>query len=46
MLEERQPGQSVTATAFACGFSNLGEFAGRYRDRFGKNPSETLKRAR
>jgi AraC-like DNA-binding protein len=45
-LQERLPGQSVTAAALECGFSNLGEFAGRYRKRFGENPSETLKRAR
>ena len=37
--------QSVTATALECGFSNLGDFAGKYRKRFGENPSETLKRA-
>jgi transcriptional regulator GlxA family with amidase domain len=36
---------SVTAAALECGFSNLGEFAGKYRQRFGENPSETLKRA-
>ena len=44
-LEQGLPGQSVTATALECGFSNLGEFAGKYRKRFGENPSETLKRA-
>jgi AraC-like DNA-binding protein len=44
-LEQRLPGLSVTAAALECGFSNLGEFAGKYRQRFGENPSETLKRA-
>jgi AraC-like DNA-binding protein len=45
-LEQRMPGQSVTAAALECGFSNLGEFAWKYRQRFGENPSKTLKRAR
>lgn len=44
-LLERVPGRSVTATALECGFSNLGEFAGKYRERFGEKPSETLRRA-
>jgi transcriptional regulator GlxA family with amidase domain len=36
----------VTAAALECGFSNLGEFARKYRQRFDENPSETLRRAR
>jgi AraC-like DNA-binding protein len=45
-LEQGGPGLSVTAAALECGFSNLGEFAGKYRRQFGENPSETLKRTR
>jgi AraC-like DNA-binding protein len=45
-LLERVPGGSVTAAALECGFSNLGEFAKKYRERFGEKPSETLRRAR
>jgi AraC-like DNA-binding protein len=45
-LEQRVPGQSVTAAALECGFSNLGEFAGKYWQRFGEKPSETLRRVR
>jgi AraC-like DNA-binding protein len=45
-LEQGGPGQSVTAAALECGFSNLGEFARKYRQRFDENPSETLRRAR
>jgi PAS domain S-box-containing protein len=35
-------GQTVTAVAFACGFSNLGHFARDYQAAFGELPSETL----
>jgi AraC-like DNA-binding protein len=35
---------SVTETAFRWGFGNLGDFAARYRERFGEKPSETLRR--
>jgi AraC-like DNA-binding protein len=45
-LLERVPDRSVTAAALECGFSNLGEFAGKYRERFGEKPSETLRRTR
>ena len=45
MLMEAEPGQSVTAAALECGFSNLGDFASRYRRRFGENPSRTLRNA-
>ena len=34
---------SVTETALACGFSNLGHFASDYFKRFGERPSDTLK---
>jgi AraC-like DNA-binding protein len=37
---------TVTATAYACGFANLGHFAKDYREMFGERPSETLQRAR
>jgi AraC-like DNA-binding protein len=37
---------TVTAVAFACGFSNLGHFAKDYRKLVGERPSETLQRAR
>ena len=35
---------SVTGTAFACGFSNLGHFARDYQNLFGELPSQTLAR--
>lgn len=35
---------SVTAVAQSWGFSNPGQFAARYRQRFGERPSETLRR--
>ncbi len=37
---------TVTAVAYACGFSNLGHFASDYRHTFGELPSVTLGRAR
>ncbi len=37
---------SVTDTAFACGFSNLGHFARDYFKRFGERPSDTIKRSK
>jgi AraC-like DNA-binding protein len=37
---------SVTGTAFACGFSNLGHFARDYQNAFGELPSQTLTRAK
>jgi transcriptional regulator GlxA family with amidase domain len=37
---------SVTGTAFACGFSNLGHFARDYHNIFGELPSQTLIRAK
>ena len=35
---------SVTETALRWGFGNLGDFAARYRERYGEKPSETLRR--
>jgi len=35
---------SVTEIAYRWGFGNLGDFAARYRERFGERPSETLRR--
>ena len=37
---------SVTETAFACGFGNLGHFGRDYLERFGERPSETLRRGK
>jgi AraC-like DNA-binding protein len=36
-------GETVTSIALDCGFGHLGEFAVRYRQRFGERPSETLR---
>lgn len=36
--------QTVTNIALELGFTELGRFAGRYRDFFGENPSQTLQR--
>jgi AraC-like DNA-binding protein len=44
MLEARDKSTSVTTVAFACGFGNLGHFAGYYRRAFGEAPSATLRR--
>ncbi|AUH69483.1 MULTISPECIES: AraC family transcriptional regulator [Gordonia] len=44
--ELRSGAESVTVTAHAWGYVNLGVFAASYRRRFGENPSETLARAR
>ncbi|MCR9123982.1 MAG: AraC family transcriptional regulator [Phyllobacteriaceae bacterium] len=38
-LSARQNRESVTETAFACGFSHLGRFSRDYRARFGQLPS-------
>lgn len=37
---------SVTDVAYRWGFGNLGDFALKYRERFGERPSETLRGAR
>jgi len=36
--------ETVTSIAFACGFIELGRFAGDYRRLFGESPSQTLQR--
>lgn len=36
--------ETVTSIAFACGFNELGRFAGDYRRHFGESPSQTLHR--
>ncbi len=46
MLERKDQNPSVTATAFACGFANLGHFAQDYFKRFGERPSDTVKRSK
>jgi len=45
MLQQGRSLTTVTAAAFACGFSNLGHFAKDYREFFGERPSETLGRS-
>ena len=39
-------GFSVTYAAFACGFTDLGHFSAKYRDKYGELPSATLRAAR
>jgi len=46
MLMQPDTNSSVTETAFACGFGNLGHFAKDYVKRFGERPSDTLRRAK
>ena len=46
MLTEAAKETSVTETAFACGFINLGHFAKDYQKRFGERPSATLRHTR
>jgi AraC-like DNA-binding protein len=43
MLTRTDIHTSVTETAFACGFNNLGNFAKDYFKRYGERPSDTLK---
>jgi AraC-like DNA-binding protein len=38
--------ENVTVIAMAFGFNHMGRFACEYRQRFGENPSDTLKRPR
>jgi len=44
MLGRTDRSLSVTETAAACGFNNLGHFARDYFKRFGERPSDTIKR--
>ncbi len=44
LLERSELSSSVTETAMACGFGNLGHFATDYFKRFRERPSDTLKR--
>jgi AraC-like DNA-binding protein len=44
LLKVPHPRTTVTAVAFACGFSNLGHFAKDYRAMFKEQPSETVRR--
>jgi transcriptional regulator GlxA family with amidase domain len=46
MLNTQDPRVSVTDVAYACGFSNLGHFAGYFRAKFGETPSAVLSRSR
>lgn len=46
LLSEATPDSTVTAVAFACGFSNLGRFAQDYLTVFGELPSTTLNLSR
>jgi AraC-like DNA-binding protein len=45
LLAGGEPGTTVTAVAYRCGFQNHGHFARDYRLAFGERPSETLSRA-
>lgn len=45
MLASPSSTTSVTAVAYACGFSNLGHFARYYYRTFGEHPSDTLRKA-
>lgn len=46
ILNANAAGTSVTDTAFACGFGNLGHFASYFRTKFGEAPSAVLSRAK
>lgn len=46
LLERTDLDRSVTDTAIACGFGNLGHFSGDYLRRYGEHPSDTLKRGK
>ena len=45
MLNTQNSSVSVTDVAYACGFSNLGHFAGYFRAKFGETPSAVLYRS-
>jgi AraC-like DNA-binding protein len=46
ILSKPCSGMTVTSAAFACGFGNLGHFAGAYQRVFGETPSTTLSRTK
>jgi AraC-like DNA-binding protein len=46
MLHRAEPTTTVSGTAFACGFQNLGHFAKQYQLLIGELPSETLAQTR
>ena len=46
MLQHPEPGATVAAVAFACGFSDVRRFAKEYRKTFGERPSELFARGR
>jgi AraC family ethanolamine operon transcriptional activator len=46
LREVTDPNATVTDVAERHGFSELGRFAGYYRNTFGESPSATLRRAR
>lgn len=46
MLQQAGSSHSVTDTAVACGFGNLGHFSSDYFKRFNELPSETLRRSK
>jgi AraC-like DNA-binding protein len=46
ILSDQEKSATITAVANTWGISELGRFAGWYRDLFGELPSETLRRAR
>ena len=43
MLLTAEPGTTVAAIAYKCGFGNLGNFAREYRKAFGELPSHTIR---
>jgi len=44
LSEGRLPGETVRDVALRWGFSHLGHFSARYRQRYGELPSQTLNR--
>src|SRR5271157_4583630 len=46
ILAKPSSNESVTNVTFACGFGNMGRFAGDYQEAFGEVPSETLNRTK
>lgn len=46
LLTAADDGMTVTAIAYACGFTHLSKFAAYYRLRFGESPQQTLRQTR